>query len=154
MSGVICSAILLFTSDNCHDPFAALIPPIEEMCLSITSFWPWNEQGYLYDGWHGQCDSDCSVTSGGYRLPEKAEDYGGGYAACISGWTAVAEYPTAHLVTGWDDLVCVDSFGDPDYRKPFYHYGYERWVVPVDILAPFAHGLDCDWEISWERFGT
>lgn len=123
-------------------------PPISEMCLSVTSYWVWDEQGDMLPGWGGQCNHDCSTVASGHRLPKRVEDYGGGYAACIQDWTMLKGYST-HVVTFGDfSHYCVDNFGDANYREPFYHDYYEQWVVPVDILDPGMHGLECNWTVS------
>ena len=124
------------------------VPPISEMCLSVTSYWVWDEQGDMLPGWGGQCNDDCSTVASGHRLPKRVEDYGGGYAACIQDWTMLKGFPT-HVVTFGDfSHFCVDNFGDLNYREPFYHDYYEQWVVPVDILDPGMHGLECNWSIG------
>lgn len=124
-------------------------PPVADMCLSVTSYWVWDAQGDIYDGWMGQCDENCSYTGAGYYLPDRAEEYEGGYAACIQDWTKLKGSPTNIVNFGEFSVYCVDNFGDPDYREPFYHDYYDRWVVPVDVLAESVHGLYCDWNLGW-----
>lgn len=123
-------------------------PPIEEMCLSVTSYWVWNDSGVMMDGWGGQCNEDCSYTASGHRLPYLAQDFQGGYAACIQDWTKLKGYPTKVVTFDEFSLFCVDNFGDPDYREPFYHDYYKRWVVPIDVLAQGVHRLVCNWSLS------
>jgi hypothetical protein len=127
------------------------VPDRNEMCLSITSYWVWDEGGQILDGWQNQCNEDCSITASGTRLPLHASEYSGGYAACIQDWTSLVGYPTRVLdVPGYGHYTCVDTFGDLDYRQPFFHEGYDRWVIPVDLLHPGAQDLVCDWSGSWE----
>ena len=125
------------------------IPPIEDMCLSVTSYWPWDDDGQLYDGYHGQCDADCSYTGGGYYLPEQASNYPGGYAACIYDWTSRKGYSTRVVNVLGEEWYCVDNFGVESHWEPFFSLAYLDWVVPVDLLAPEGHGLYCDWSVSW-----
>lgn len=129
-------------------------PPIEEMCLSLTSYWVWDETGNRLDGWEGQCDEDCSWTGAGYYLPETSEEYSGGYAACVYDWTKLKGSSTRVVSYGDTSLFCVDNFGDINYWEPYYHDLYERWVIPIDVLAPFEHGLVCNWSLSWGNPGS
>lgn len=124
-------------------------PPVNDMCLSVTSYWVWDSFGDIFPGWEGQCNEDCSLTAAGYELPPRAEEYTGGYAACIQDWTKLKGFPTK--VVKFDDfrVYCVDNFGDPNYRAPFYHDYYQRWVIPVDILAEGVHELQCNWTLEW-----
>jgi len=124
-------------------------PPISEMCLSVTSYWVWDENGDVLPGWGGQCNDDCTVVASGHTLPIRAEGYDGGYAACIQDWTKLKGSPTKTVTFDGKTVYCVDNFGDSDYWAPFYHDYYERWVIPIDILAEFEHGLQCDWSGSW-----
>ena len=134
---------------NWDDP-RLFLPPIADMCLAVTSYWVWDDNGDIYDGWMGQCDADCSKTGAGYDLPLRAEDYTDNYAACIFNWTSLKGYPTRLVsIPGYGDYKCVDNFGDLDYRQPFYHDYYEQWVVPIDLLSPFAHTLACNWSTGW-----
>ncbi len=124
-------------------------PPIQDMCLSVTSYWVWDSFGDIFSGWEGQCDENCSLTAAGYTLPPQAEDYFGGYAACIQDWTKLKTFPTTIVKFADYSLYCVDNFGDLDYRAPFYHDNYKRWVIPVDILAEGVHELQCNWSLEW-----
>jgi hypothetical protein len=126
------------------------IPERQDMCLSITSYWVWNKDGEMLDGWGNQCNEDCSITASGTTLPAVSSDYSGGYAACVQDWTSLVGYPTKTLdIDGYGKYTCVDTFGEPSYRKPFFHEGYDRWVIPVDLLHPGAQDLVCDWSGGW-----
>ncbi len=127
-------------------------PAFSEMCLSVTSYWVWDDNGDIYDGWRGQCDADCSTTGAGYKLPDRVEEYTDQYAACIFDWTKLRGYST-RLVTvpSIGAYKCVDNFGAPSYQQPFYHDYYEQWVIPIDLLNPFAHGLFCGWSAGWSE---
>lgn len=127
-------------------------PPISTLCLSLTNYWVWDENGDILPGFHGQCDEDCSTMASGYKLPAREEDYVGDYAACIQEWTSRAGYPTMHIhIDGaTNELACVDTFGRESYRKPFYHLKWDRWVIPVDILRKFpVAGVWCEYETRW-----
>lgn len=125
-------------------------PQIEDMCMAITSYWVWDDNGDIFDGWMGQCNEDCSKTGAGYDLPARAEDYTENYAACIFDWTSLKGYPTTLVdVPGYGEYKCVDNFGDQDYWVPFYHDYYEQWVIPIDLLNPYAHNLVCNWTTGW-----
>lgn len=124
-------------------------PLIPEMCLSTTSYWVWDSSGDIFSGWNGQCNEDCSLTAAGYSLPDLAEEYFGGYAACIQEWTKLKGFPTRIVKFNDFRVYCVDNFGDPNYRAPFYHDYYQRWVIPVDVLAEGVHGLQCEWSLEW-----
>lgn len=131
-------------------PPELIVPPIGDMCLAITSYWVWDENGDIYDGWKGQCNEDCSTTGAGYNLPARAEDYTENYAACIFDWTKLVGYPTTLVsIPGYGDYRCVDNFGDLDYQQPFFHDYYEQWVIPIDLLNPYAHNLVCNWSTGW-----
>ena len=128
-------------------------PPIEDMCLHVTSYDVWDENGDIYDGYHGQCDADCSKTGGGYTLPDRAEDYRGGYAACIRGWTSLVGYQTTHIKVNGLTVACVDSFGRESYQQPFFHPGYSpaQWVIPVDVLSAVpTQELVCNWSTFYD----
>ena len=129
---------------------ASTVPDIDDMCLAITSYWVWDANGDMLAGWGGQCNEDCSITGAGYTLPARAEDYIENYAACIFDWTSLIGYPTTLVsIPGYGDYKCVDNFGAPNYQQPFYHDYYEQWVIPIDLLSPFAHNLVCDWDKDW-----
>ena len=142
---LVLSACIGTHGERCpvYDP-----PPITEMCLHVTSYWPWDDNGRLFDGWNYQCNDDCSITGGLYTLPELASDYAGGYAACIHGWTRIKGYPTTIVELPMGDFYCVDTFGRESYRQPFYEAD-EGWVIPVDLLHPGYHDVICDWSISY-----
>jgi hypothetical protein len=141
------------------DPGAGIVPPkpdINSMCLHVTSYWPYDENGIIYDGWHYQCNESCRMTGGLYVLPDLASQYNGGFAACITGWTARYGWPTSWIEidqgyangTGWyTNVACVDGFGAESYRQPFYHWNYQQWVIPIDILSKQPiHELVCNWD--------
>ena len=131
-------------------PIVPVVPDIPDMCLAITSYWVWDDNGDIYDGWQGQCNEDCSTTGAGYSLPPRAEEYTENYAACIFDWTSLIGYPTRLVsIPGYGDYSCVDNFGAPSYQQPFYHDYYEQWVIPIDLLHPFAHNLVCNWSTTW-----
>ena len=132
------------------DDYFRSIPDRRDMCLSVTSYWVWDENGEIMDGWENQCNEDCSIMASGHTLPAVSSDYSGGYAACIQDWTSLVGYSTRTLdISGYGQYTCVDTFGDPDYTRPFFHEYYERWVIPVDLLHPGAQGLVCDWSGGW-----
>ena len=147
----ILATLLLFTMPEPDGQPLPPPPPLEEMCLSVTSYWVWDKNGKIFDGYHGQCDADCSFTGAGYYLPEKAEDYQGGYAACIYDWTMLKGHNTRTVNVLGEKWHCVDNFGKESYWEPFFHYGYWDWVIPVDLLAPLEHGLYCDWDVGWGK---
>lgn len=124
-----------------------------EMCISLTSYWVWKEDGTFLDGWGGQCDSDCTTTANGTTLSHDWAWTGQGdplsAAACISPWVRLGTTRTITLPY-YGEVSCVDAFGLESYRQPFYHPTYERWIVPVDLLAQGVHDLICGgWSLGW-----
>ena len=121
------------------------IPPVEEMPLSITSYWLFNDSGVSVP-WGGQADGDPTVYANMMPTdPAHAEQVG----ACIGDWVTLG-YTTAVSFT-WQGkpltIACWDAFGLESYRKPFFHGGYGEWVIPVDILSPLPyHGLVWEWQ--------
>jgi hypothetical protein len=131
---------------SCYGPDIPVPPPIREMPLHVTTYYVWTPDGDRMDGWGGQCDSTCRWTAAGYELPQRVEDYQGGYAACVSSWVRLKGYPTVVVnIPGYGEWRCVDAFGAVGYRQPFWHEGRGLWVVPIDLLREPAHDLVYGW---------
>lgn len=134
----VAGAILLAANDL---PPHSCLPPIGEVCLSVTNYWPyeWYGEWVLMDGWNGQCDSDCSVTA---IMEPVTLDVMGKRAAVPA---SLLGY-TIHLPK-WGALYGWDTFGNETYRNGvFWHDGYGRYVIGLDIFVPDGlHYLECDW---------
>ena len=127
-------------------------PPVDEMPLSVTSYWLFDDSGNPV-AWGGQADGDPHHYANMYPT---SPDHAGKVGACISAW--VKRGWTKAISFLWQGkriiIHCYDAFGLESYRQPFYHDGYGRWVVPVDILSPVPyHGLVLEWEASVVEVG-
>lgn len=117
---------------------------LEELPLSVTSYWPFDENGHAV-AYGGQADGNPHVYA---NMMPTSPDHAHQVAACISDWTTLG-HTTA--VTFWwlgeeITVACWDAFGAEAYRRPFFHDGYGRTVIPIDILSPTPyHGLVHDW---------
>lgn len=128
-------------------------PPLDQMPLSITSYWLFDENGRP-TAWGGQANGDPYHYANG---EETSADHAGRVGACIQDWT-LYNWTKAIRFT-WQGrpmlLHCYDNFGAVSYRRPFYHDGYETWVIPVDILSPEPyHGLVYDWALEVVPVGS
>lgn len=120
------------------------VMPIDSLPLSVTSYWPFVDGQPM--AWAGQADGDPHHYA---NMQPTSPDHAGQVAACIQDWTR-REWTTALSFT-WQGqpmtLACWDTFGAESYRQPFYHDGYGKWVIPVDVLSPAPyHGLVRDWQ--------
>ena len=125
-------------------------PPIEQMPLSITSYWLFDDVGTPV-AFGGQADSDPTVYA---NMVQTDPAHAGEVGACIQSWVT-RPYTTAVSFT-WQgqelQVACYDNFGLESYRRPFYHEVYGVWVVPVDVLSPYPmHGLVWDWSTEIVR---
>lgn len=128
------------------------VPPLESMPLSLTSYWMFDDDGQPV-AWGGQANDDPGhYANGEVAVPEHA----GNVAACIQDWTLF--YWTTAVSFTWQgqqmQVSCYDNFGAESYRRPFFHDGYDVWVVPVDILSPVPfHGLVWEWSTDTVKVG-
>lgn len=143
----------------CADPSLALAnnvycpPPMADMALSLTSYWLFDDLGQPV-AWGGQADGDPFVYANMYPT---SPDHAWNVAACIGSWTRRYHTTAVSFFWGgaWRELACYDAFGAVNYREPFYHDGYGRWVIPVDILSPEPiHGLVMEWETAVVAVGA
>lgn len=112
------------------------IPEPDEVCISLTAYWPFNEDGKAVP-WNGQADGSPSLTANGFRISPDSKN-------------KVAAAPLM-LVGGSVDIMGIsanihDTFGNEVYQHGiFWHDGYNHWVLPVDILSNDSiHYLVCD----------
>lgn len=122
-------------------------PPVDQMPLSVTSYWLFDDSGTAV-AWNGQANGDPNHYANGEAT---SPAHAGRVAACIQDWTRLGW--TTAVSFWWDgqlvEVACYDNFGLASYRQPFYHSGYGRWVVPVDVLSPVPlHGLVEQWETA------
>ena len=81
--------------------------------------------------------------------------------ACVQDWTRLwpgegSNSWTTAVFFEWNgqarELACCDTFGDVDYRRPFFHERYGLWVIPVDVLTNEpSYGLIWDWHADMTR---
>ena len=115
-------------------------PPVIE-CYSITNYWPFNELGELVP-FNGQADESPDLTANGYRITGVDQAY--------TFVAAPVQFVGKQFCTDW--LGCVpihDTFGNITYQSgPFWHSGYNQFVIPIDIFAPDPiHYLECNAQI-------
>lgn len=128
-------------------------PPLDAMPLSVTSYWFYDEDGQPV-AWKGQADGDPSIYGNSYPTDIS---HAGRVGACIQ---ELVRRVTTHAFTfTWRGQLitihCYDTFGKVSYRRPFYHNGYGRWVIPIDILSPTPyHGLVSEWSLSVVEVGS
>lgn len=120
-------------------------PPIEQMPLSVTSYWLFDEAGQPV-AWDGQADGDPHHYA---NMQPTSPGHANQVGACISDWTRFNWTTSVSFV--WQgqplDIACFDAFGAVSYRQPFFHEGYGTWVVPIDVLSPEPlHGLVWEWQ--------
>lgn len=128
-------------------------PPIEQMPLSVTSFWMFDDNGNPV-AWGGQANGDPGHYANGEAT---SPAHAGKVAACIQDWTLLNWTTAVSFWWGGEQMTvaCYDNFGAPSYRRPFYHAGYGTWVVPIDLLSPLPyHGLVWDWSRDVVQVGT
>ena len=128
-------------------------PPVEQMPLSVTSFWFFDADGNPV-AWQGQANGDPYHYA---NTEPTSADHAGKVAACIQEWTTFG-WTTAVTFMWYGEqmtVACYDNFGAVNYRQPFFHEGYGEWVVPIDILSPVTyHGLVREWSTDMVRVGN
>lgn len=115
-------------------------PPIHEVCVSLTNYWPFDDSGELAP-LNGQADSTPQYTAVMHELTSPDIDRWSLVAgpASLLGKTVCVGYYGCYPV--------LDTFGTIVYRQGvFWHDGYGQWVIGVDVLtdAPI-HELVCNW---------
>ena len=138
----ICADLALAQANNVNCP-----PPLDEMALSLTNYWFYGPDGEPV-AWEGQSDGDPSVYANSYPTSPEHEWL---VSACIGDWTKL--YNTTAVSFYWEgewrEVACYDAFGLESYREPFFHDGYGRWVIPVDILTDDpVYGLVTEWQTA------
>lgn len=142
MNTAICIYTVLAVVEGLNCP-----PPLEDMPLSLTSYWTMDSDGN-YVPWNGQADDTPHLAANGTLL---TPDMAWQTSACISDWTT--RYWTNTVIFWWNgeqrEVACNDEFGRESYRQPFYHDGYGLWVIPVDVFSPEpVHGLVWEWQLG------
>lgn len=104
------------------------------LCWSVTNYWP-------PDGGHN-CMEPCNQTGAGHVIDFERDEW------------AIAAAPLPYLNSVFvfpdgSEVKALDTFGNPVYQAgPFYHDGYGRWVIPLDILTDTPlHYLECAGEL-------
>jgi hypothetical protein len=123
MTTVMCLSVLLATANGLECP-----PPIDQVCWSVTSYWPFDENGGAIAG-NGQADSQPNYTANMTYITPNDE---WSIAAVPFDLVGVALiFPNGHTV------YAADTFGNPTYQAGvFYHDYWKQWVMGVDILSP------------------
>lgn len=98
-------------------------------CFSVTNYWSFDEAGN-HKAYGGQADGDPYHTT-------NMTDIIGPHQA----WAWVdAPLPLVGksvTVPGYGTFPVNDTFGDPTYQAgAFYHHGWDRIVIPIDIFTP------------------
>lgn len=124
-----------------HPELCAPPPPMEELCVSITNYWVWNEAGELIP-WNGQADGDPGHTADMTPLSLDLEWQIAAGPLPLMGRTYV--FPNGHEVR------IADTFGAPAYQAgPFWHYTYDQFVWGLDVLTDEPlHYLLCEGELK------
>lgn len=128
-------------------------PPIHQIAILWTNYYPIDEDGN-WQPFNYQADDSPQYTGTGFRL-EKHLD--GKVAACIGEWTTIGwtKAVTFNFQGNEITLVCLDEFGAPGYREPFYHPGLERWVICVDMFSSKpTYEIIYDWTLSTVNTST
>lgn len=112
------------------------MPTAKDVCISLTAYWPFDEQGNAIP-WNGQADGSPNQTANGFHI-----------TADHKNTIAAAPLPLIGgrvKIMGLDAAIN-DTFGNVVYQHGvFWHDGYEHWVLPVDILSNDPiHYLVCD----------
>lgn len=139
-------------------------PPLTEMPLSLTNYWFFDSDGNPV-AWNGQANGEPDLYGNLYPTSASHEWQ---VAGCINAWTKLYIEPgedeepfdsyTTAVSFWWNgerhDLSCYDNFGDPDYRRPFFHERHGTWVIPVDVLTDeVVYGLVWDWSLDTAVIG-
>ena len=135
MTTVMCLSVLLATANGLECP-----PPIDQVCWSVSSYWPFDENGQAIAG-NGQADSQPNYTANMTYIT--ADDKWGIAAVPLDLVGSVLVFPDGTAV------YAADTFGDPVYQAGvFWHDYWQQWVMGVDILTPdlFLY-LECEGEI-------
>ena len=118
------------------------IPHWTEICVSLTTFWPFDEEGELV-AWAGQADSTPQYTAVMHEItgPEQAYTFVAAPSFLLGSTICLAYYGC---------LPVLDTFGDELYRAGIiYNEHWQQWVLPVDLISPdYFMTLICDWRIE------
>lgn len=119
-----------------HPELCAPAPPLVDLCVSITNYWPFDDNNQLQP-FRGQADSDPYHTADMTPVSLDLE------------WRiAAGPMPLmGHTYTfpnGWTVRIA-DTFGKAAYQAgAFWHYTYSRFVWALDILTSEPlHYLEC-----------
>lgn len=135
----------------CDTTNADYKPDIDCMPIWLTNYIPYNVDEWgmpILDKDSGeltfptesnlQCLIPCNITGTGQEINT---DSIWNYSACITDWIGW------HIEVGGIDLWCVDTYGNPEFRKPFYHEDLQSWVIGVDVITHEPLGiLVHDWD--------
>ena len=103
-------------------------PPPIDACWSVTSYWPFDEEGNPV-AWGGQADDSPSYTANGTYITADDEWDIAAVPLPLVGSTLI--FPNGHTV------YAADTFGHPVYQAGvFWHHRHREWVIGVDILSP------------------
>lgn len=111
-------------------------------CWSVTNCWPFSDDGQL-TAWGGQADGAPNYTANMTEItsPQQAWDWVAGPLPLVGKTVTIPGYGT-YLVN--------DTFGATAYQEGvFYHDGYGRYVIGIDIFTPQPiHELVCGGTIN------
>lgn len=132
----------------CDNTVADYQPPVDCLPVHVTNYHSYilndigqpilaNGQLQFYQYTNQQCQVPCNKTGGMVEITFDSIDY---FAACIKDWYGW------HIEINSVEYWCIDSFGNPGLRKPYFNESWQQWVIPVDILThePLSY-LTYDW---------
>lgn len=142
MSSKLFVLLVSLLTGPCDNTVADYQPPISCMPVQVTNYIPYrldaNGSPILQDGelvfyteTNFQCMVPCNKTGGLVLITKASIGY---FAACIADWYG------NHIEVAGQTLWCIDQFGDPTYRKPYFNPAWDQWVIPVDVLTHEPQG--------------
>jgi len=114
-----------------------VIPAIDEVCWSVTNYWPFDSEGRLV-AFMGQTDSDPTNTANGTIITGVEQD-GDWVAAPLSLVGTMIQFPDSVPIP------VNDTFGNKEYQNGvFWHSYYGQYVIGIDVFtATPLHYLEC-----------
>ena len=141
-------------------------PNIYNVCWSVTNYWPFAlvsndglnrkidfyklppekvesilmavDANWIPVKWNGQADDTPTITGDGFKINPYSDD-----RVLVAG--PIPTYGMTFRFPWGEEIVQHDTFGNEVYQRGiFWHHGYERYVIGVEILSWHPiHYLEC-----------
>lgn len=118
------------------------------MCLIVTSYWPFDEDGDPVE-WDNNADASPNYTADGLYIDSSSDYATSAMPFPILRWS---NRSGGRKVVLWDgrEVPINDTFGSPTHQRGAYWSSYYKMkVVPLDILTKdIIHTTYCNWSFN------